>query len=29
MFNKKKDYIKKKYKDVEPLNIGDVNRTLQ
>ncbi|CAD8071257.1 unnamed protein product [Paramecium primaurelia] len=29
MFNKKKDYIKKKYKDVPPLNIGDVNRILQ
>ncbi|CAD8079095.1 unnamed protein product [Paramecium sonneborni] len=29
MFNKKKDYIKKKYKDVPPINIGDVNRILQ
>ncbi|CAD8168583.1 unnamed protein product [Paramecium octaurelia] len=29
MFNQKKDYIKKKYKDVPPLNIGDVNRILQ
>ncbi|CAD8160587.1 unnamed protein product [Paramecium pentaurelia] len=29
MFNKKKDYIKKKYKDVPLLNIGDVNRILQ
>lgn len=29
MFKQKKDYIKKKYKDVPKLNIGDVHRILQ
>lgn len=29
MFKTKKDYTKKKYKDVPKLNIGDVNRILQ